>query len=102
MKQPQGAGKRRRFPREFKLEAVELAKSSGLTQRQIERELGLSVGQLGRWLQETEERGEEAFSEASEQTASVRIRELERRLAALEEEREILKKAVAIFSQAKP
>jgi transposase-like protein len=64
--------------------------------------LGLSVGQLGRWLQETEARGEAAFSEPGEQTAQVRIRELERRVAALEEEREILKKAVAIFSQAKP
>jgi transposase len=92
---------RRRFSREFKLEAVELAKTSGMSQRQVERELGLSLGQVGHWMRELAEQGEAAFSEPESQAAKVRIRELERRVAALEEEREILKKAVAIFSQTK-
>lgn len=97
-----GRSVRRSFSREFKLEAVELAKTSGMSQRQVERELGLSSGQVGHWMRELLEHGEEAFNESGDATAKVRIRELERRVAALEEEREILKKAVAIFSQAKP
>jgi transposase len=92
---------RRNFSREFKVEAVELAKTSGMSQRQVERELGLSSGQIGHWMRELAEQGEAAFQEAGDGAAKVRIRELERRVAALEEEREILKKAVAIFSQPK-
>ena len=84
-----------------KVEAVELAKTSGMSQRQVERELGLSSGQIGHWMRELAEQGEAAFQEAGDGAAKVRIRELERRVAALEEEREILKKAVAIFSQPK-
>lgn len=93
--------KRRVFSREFKLEAVGLARTSGLSQRQVEQEVGLSRGQVGHWLRELAERQEEAFTGPLDGAAKIRIKELERRVAALEEEREILKKAVAIFSQPK-
>jgi transposase len=93
--------KRRRFSREFKREAVELARTSGLSQRQVERELGLSTGQVGQWLRELAKEEAGGFSEPEDRAAKVRIRELERRVAALEEERAILKKAAAIFWQAK-
>ena len=93
---------RRTFTREFKMDAVQLAQNSGLPLRQIEADLGLSSALLGRWVQEFVERGEEAFTEPASHAENVRIRELERRVAVLEEERAILKKAVGIFSQAKP
>jgi transposase-like protein len=47
------------------------------------------------------EEGEEAFVGERASSERARIRELERRLAAVEEERDILKKAVAIFSRPK-
>ena len=93
---------RRTFSREFKLDAVRLARNSGLPLRQVEEDLGLSSALLGRWVQEFNERGEEAFTAPANHVENVRIRELERRIAVLEEERAILKKAVAIFSQPKP
>jgi len=93
--------KKRRFTQEFKLEAVRLAQSSGQSLAKVERDLGLSVGLLGRWVREFETEGQEAFLQQRSAGQQARIRELERRLAAVEEERDILKKAVAIFSQPK-
>lgn len=92
---------RRWFSREFKLEAVRLAKKSEQSLAQLERDLGLPSALLGRWVREFDEEGEEAFLERRRQSEQAKIRELERRISDLEEEREILKKAVAIFSRAK-
>ena len=39
----------RTYTEEFKLEALELLKSSGKTARQIERELGITPGLLVKW-----------------------------------------------------
>ena len=94
--------KRRMFTQEFKLDAVRLATASGQSLAKIERDLGLSSALLGRWVKEYEQKGEEAFlNHRRTKTEKARVRELERRIAVLEEEREILKKAVAIFSQEK-
>jgi transposase len=94
--------KRRTFTREFKVEAVRLAKSSGQALAKLERDLDLSEGVLGRWMREAEVVGEQAFRNPSQGEADkVKIRELERQLATVAEERDILKKAVAIFSQPK-
>lgn len=93
---------RRTFTQEFKLEAVRLAKSSGQSLAKTERDLGLSSALLGRWVKEYEQKGEEAFlSHSRSKAEKAKFRELERRIVVLEEEREILKKAVAIFSQEK-
>ena len=94
--------KRRLFTQAFKLEAVQLAKTSGQSLAKLERDLDLSVGLLGRWVKEYERQGEETFlNQHPSKTEKARVRELQRRIAVLEEEREILKKAVAIFSQEK-
>ena len=39
----------RKYTEEFKLEALELLKSSGKTARQIERDLGITPGLLVKW-----------------------------------------------------
>ena len=39
----------RKYTEEFKLEALELLKSSGKSARQIERELGITPGLLVKW-----------------------------------------------------
>ncbi len=43
---------RRVYPPEFKQEAVQLAKTSGKTMAELERDLGLSKGLLKHWVQQ--------------------------------------------------
>ena len=94
---------RRTYTREFKVETVRLLETSGKSATQIERELGIGKGNLWRWKRQFAVHGKDAFlghgGLAPEQE---QIRRLERENEILRQERDILKKAVAIFSQAKP
>lgn len=98
--------KYRTYPKEFKLEALELLKSSGKSAGQLERELGITPGLLLKWrarYQVMEKMGQVVSLEPSDlEAAKAEIRRLQRELAAVEEEREILKKAVSIFSRKRP
>ena len=91
---------RRTYSREFKLEALRLLETSGKSAAEIERDLGIGKSCLTRWKQKFSMDGERAFPGhgrlAPEQE---RIRQLERENEILRQERDILKKAVAIFSQ---
>jgi transposase len=90
---------RRQYTREFKLEAVRLLETSGRSASQIERELGIGSGCLGRWKRQFKEEGEYAFPGHGRQTPEQeRIRQLERENEILRQQRDILKKAVTIFS----
>ncbi len=92
--------KRRVYSQEFKEQAVELLNSSGKSMEQVERELGIGNGCLARWRSELNGAGTtEAGLGAPD--AQVVIRELRRELQVVREERDILKKAIAIFSRAK-
>ncbi|HEY5270486.1 MAG TPA: transposase [Anaerolineales bacterium] len=95
--------KYRTYTEEFKLEALELLKSSGKSGGQIERDLGITPGLLGKWrdrYQVINLGAEQAHLEASDFEAAKReIKRLRRRLAEVEEEREILKKTINIFSR---
>jgi transposase len=90
---------RRTYTREFKLEAVRLWQTSGRSAAQIERELGIGGGCLYRWKRKLAEEGENAFPGRGRLTAEQeRVRQLEREVEILRQERDILKKAVVIFS----
>ena len=93
----------RKYTEEFKLEALELLKSSGKTSRQIERDLGITPGLLVKWrdrYQVISKEAGQAHLELSDMEAAKReIKRLQRRLAEAEEEREILKKTINIFSR---
>ncbi len=93
----------RKYTEEFKLEALELLKGSGKTSRQIERDLGITPGLLVKWrdrYQVIAKETEQAHLELSDMQAAQReIKRLQRRLAEVEEEREILKKTINIFSR---
>lgn len=92
--------KRRTYSREFKLEAIELLKKSGESAAQIERELGITAGLLSRWKRKFEADGDDAFpGNGTLKKQDAQIRELKRENERLRREREILKKAVRIFSQ---
>jgi transposase len=91
------------YTKEFKLEALELLKSSGKSAGQLERELGITPGLLWKWrmrYQAVQKAGQAVSLGPSDlETAKAEIRCLQHELAAAEEEREILKKAVNIFSR---
>jgi transposase len=90
---------RRTYSREFKIEAVQLWETTDKSAADIERELGIGDGCLSRWRKKLSTEGESAFPGrgrlAPEQEE---LQRLKRELEIVRQERDILKKAVAIFS----
>ena len=94
--------KRRNYTREFKQEALQLWETSGKSAQQIEADLGITHGLLYKWRRDAQLAGEAAFPGHGHVKASdAEMHQLRRELAEMREERDILKKAVAIFSQGK-
>jgi transposase len=95
--------KYRVYTKEFKLEALELLKQGGKSTGQLERELGITPGLLLKWrnrYQIVSRAGEaDQIGPSDMEAAKTEIRRLQREVAILEEEREILKKALNIFSR---
>ena len=93
----------RKYSHEFKLEALELLRRGDKSAGQIERELGITPGLLGKWrarYQIVAREGEPVQIGPSDmEAAKAEIRRLQRALANVEEEREILKKVLNIFSR---
>ena len=90
---------RKQYTREFKMEAVRLVETSGKSVSQIERELGIGKGNLWRWRREFAEDREQAFPGHGRLTPEQEeLRRLKRELEIVRQQRDILKKAVAIFS----
>jgi transposase len=93
---------RRQYSREFKVEAVQLWETSDRTAPEIEQELGIGKGVLVRWKRELAKDGADAFPGHGRLTPDEeRVRQLERENEILRQERDILKKAIAIFSHPK-
>jgi transposase len=89
---------RPRYPPEFRREAVAILRSGARTTGQLARELGVSSQTLRNWRRQDEaDRGERADVPTSDERA--RIRELEREVRTLRQEREILKQAAAFFAR---
>ena len=90
----------RTFTKEFKLEAVQLVQKSGKSQVQVARDLGIADSTLHHWCKEFAEQGTQAFPGSGHQTApEEELRRLKRELEVTQQERDILKKALAIFSR---
>jgi transposase len=88
------------YTREFKEEAVRLAQTSGKSITQVARELGISDTSIHQWRKELTEHGKEAFPGSGHQTPlEEENRRLKRELERVQEERDILKKVVSIFSR---
>jgi transposase len=95
-------GTRRKFSEEFKREAVALSYSSGKSIEQVADDLGIHRSLLNRWRKEVNVSGQQAFPGHGVQKLTPLEEEnirLKRELAIVTEEREILKKAVTIFSK---
>ena len=90
----------RMYSDEFKRNALELAETSDKSDAQIERDLGMSSGLLSQWrkrYKESEESNGLALSEVAQLKAE--LKRLKRENEVLTQERDILKKAVTIFSK---
>lgn len=85
------------YPEEFRARAVELMRSSGKTQRDIARELGVSRNALAQWSKRADL---DAGCRSDGLTTSEReeLRRLRREIKIVTEEREILAKATAFFA----
>jgi len=89
----------RKYDLEFKLEAVRLASEPGVTNKDVERRLGIGQGVLSRWKRQLREDGKQAFpGKGHLKPEDAEMRRLKRENERLRRERDILKKAVAIFS----
>jgi transposase len=96
----------RKYTEAFRVEALALLERGEKSATQIEEELGISRGLLLKWqarYQRVGKKSEEVHLEPSDlEAAKAEIRRLQRKLLEVEEEREILKKAMNIFSRARP
>ena len=91
---------RREYTKEFKQDAVLLSHSNDKTIAQTAEDLGINPNMLSRWRREYKEDGKDAFrGHGNLKSEDEEIRLLKKEIADLKMERDILKKAVAIFSK---
>lgn len=90
---------RRKYESSFKRDAVELYHQSKKSCQQIEMELGIGSGILKRWVREFSSDPQHCFRGNGHMVAEqAELKKLQRELKRVTTERDILKKAVAIFS----
>src|SRR5579883_1461738 len=88
------------YTREFKEEAVRPVQTSGKSIAQVARELGISDTSIHQWRKELTEHGKEAFPGSGHHTPlEEETRRLKRELERVQQERDIFKKVVSIFSR---
>ena len=93
---------KRKYTREFKERAIAMLESSGKSGREIEQDLGIGSGMIYRWRAQSRSEGNgiRAFP-GKGNPRDEELAKLRRELTVVKEEREILRKALAIFSKAK-
>ena len=91
---------RRKFTREFKVEAVKLIQERGVTVAQAARDLGVHGTVLRRWVQESAADATQAFpGQGQMKPEQAELAQLRREVIKLKAERDILKKAAAYFAK---
>jgi transposase len=93
-------GQRRRFAREFKLEAVKLVRDRGVSVAQVARDLDVHENMLRKWVKDFAADPLHAFpGEGQMKPEQLEIERLRREVIKLKAERDILKKAAAYFAK---
>ena len=91
---------RRKYAREFKLEAVNLVKERGVSIVQAARDLDLNHNVLRRWVKELGADPKHAFPGLGQmKPEQLEIDRLRKEVAMLKAERDILKKTAAYFAR---
>lgn len=90
----------KRFDRQFKLDAVRMIQESERPIAEIARELGVHPNVLYRWRNQLLADSDHAFpGKGKLKPEDEELRRLRRELDVVKEERDILKKALAVFSR---
>ena len=89
-------GKKKRFDRDFKISAVKMVTEGGHTAAEVARSLGIHSAQIYNWKKKFGTQGDKAFPGKGHLSELAALR---RQLREVEMERDILKKAVGIFSK---
>ena len=90
---------RRRYSKEFKIEAVQLVQKRDGQVTAVADNLGIHPNMLHHWMNEFDDDPSQAFpGNGNLKTQDEEIRQLKKRIRDTEEERDILKKALSIFS----
>jgi len=93
-------GTRRRFSREYKVEAVRLVTQRGVAVAQAARDLGVGENLLRRWVRAHAADPQHAFpGEGQQKPEDAELTRLRKEVATLRMERDILKKAAAYFAK---
>lgn len=93
---------KRSYTEEFKLEAIRLYESTEKSQAEVEQALGMTAGLLSKWLSRYRKAGDDAFPGKGKMSGQdAEIYRLKEEIRILKQERDILKKTVAIFSSPK-
>lgn len=91
---------RRKFSREFKVEAVKLVRQRGVSMAQAARDLDLHVNVLRKWVHDFDADPGSAFpGHGQMKPEQLEIERLRREVVKLKAERDILKKAAAYFAK---
>ena len=89
-------GKKKRFDQDFKISAVKMVTEGKQKAAEVARSLGIHANQLYNWKRKFSDHGDKAFPGKGHLTELVALR---RQLRDAEMERDILKKAIGIFSK---
>ena len=96
-------GQKRRYDREFKREAIRLVEERGKSTTVVAEDLGIHPNLLHTWRRRYRENPEHSFpGKGHLPIPAERERTLQRELDRVTRERDILKKALAIFSKGPP
>ena len=91
---------RRKFGREFKIEAVRLVRERGMSIAQAARDLDVHETVLNRWVKQIAADPQHAFpGQGQMKPEQIEIDRLRKEVARLKAERDILKKAAAYFAR---
>ncbi len=90
---------RKKYSKEFKLDAVSLVIEQNYNRAEAARSLGINANMLRRWVKEQESDDGQAFRGNGKMTPEQeRIRALEAQVKRLKMEKDILKKATVFFA----
>jgi transposase len=91
---------RRKFTREFKLEAVKLVRDRGVAFKQAAFDLGVHENVLRKWVKDSAVDPQHAFpGQGQMKPEQLEIERLRKEVIKLKAERDILKKAAAYFAK---
>lgn len=92
----------RKYDKEFRINAVKHLKSSNKSLKEVADGLGIPITTLGGWAKEYDQHKEKSFPGSGNiKPCNEEFYRMKKELEDVKMERDILKKAIAIFSKAK-